>query len=553
MLRSLQIRNYVLIDSLETEFPEGLVIITGQTGAGKSILLGALSLVLGARADASVIAHGGDNCVVEAEFSIADPSGSVASLLDEHGVEYDGSCIIVRRVVASSGRSRCFVNDCPVPASLLQSLSGYLVDIHSQHQSLSLADKRFQMSVLDLYAANAGLLEQCRSAWKTVQSLEKSLAESRERLEELRREKDYNSARFEMLDKAAIREGELEELEQMQRKLANAEQIHECLSSVRSLIGDGPEEESLSAAMKDASRLLTRCSRFVPELGPLQERLESARIEVEDILSEIVSIDEDVPRSGDKLAEVEARMSLLYELFTKFGCRTEGELVERREFYARALFDSTALEEETERLQAALDSARKGHEALCAQLAASRRKAAPLFSSSISDSIHYLELDNARFSVELTASAPGPDGSDAIRFLFSSNPSVAPADVAKCASGGELSRIMLCLKAMMARYTGMPTLIFDEIDTGVSGSAASKMGSMICSMGNDMQVFAITHLPQVASRGKAHFLVSKDSGHSTVRLLGKDERVMEIARLLSGESITSEAVANAKALLSEGS
>jgi len=550
MLHSLHISNYVLIDSLDTSLPEGLIIITGQTGAGKSILLGAVSLVLGAKADASVISPGADSCVVEGEFVFDEAPEGLLQIMEEQDMDWDGRSLLIRRVVAASGRSRCFVNDCPVPAAVLQSMAGYLIDIHSQHQSLALADRRFQMSVLDHYAGNMELLARSRESWKRILSLRSELAACQERLSRLREEKEYNNARFEVLDKAKIREGELEELEQLQKKLANAEEIHESLSEIRALV-DASDGVSVSAALKDAVRLLSRSSKFVPELSALETRLESARLEIEDILSEVVSIDEGVPDSGDKLSEVEGRMSLIYDLFTKFGCRTEGELLERRGEYEQALFDSGALEDEAARLGAALEAAQAAHSALCAELAASRRRAAPSFASSIEQSVRFLELDSAVFFVELSDAPEGPDGADSVRFMFSSNPGVPAAEIAKCASGGEMSRIMLSLKAMMAQYTGMPTLIFDEIDTGVSGSAADKMGQMICRMGRDMQVFAITHLPQVASRGNAHFVVSKDGGHSTMRLLSDEERVQEIARLLSGSQITPEAVANAKSLLAQ--
>ncbi len=550
MLRSLHISHYVLIGSLDVSFPEGLVIITGQTGAGKSILLGALSLALGAKADASVISPGADSCVVEAEFSTGDPA--VEELLREADVETDaGGILLIRRVVSSSGRSRSFINDCPVTVQLLSALSSHLIDIHSQHQSLLLTDKAFQLSVLDHFAGNSARLESCREAYRELLRLRDSLASTRERLSRLSEERDYNTARFETLEKARIRDGELEELEQQQRRLANSGEIKEALEAARSLL-EGPEGQSVPAALKDASRHISKAARFVPGLEPLSGRLDSARIELEDILSEVESADERTPVSEDALAAVEERMAMIYDLFTRYSCRTEAELLEKKEAYERALFDSTALEDEAAALEKAVSAQERLYEGICAELSESRSKAAPQFAGAITESLRFLELESAVFGVCLSPAKASAVGTDAVNFLFSASGG-DPVDVAKCASGGEISRIMLCLKAMLARFKGMPTMVFDEIDTGVSGSAADRMGQMICSMGRDMQVVAITHLPQVAAKGDAHFLVTKDESGSGLHLLDRDGRVLELARLLSGSRITPEAVANAESLLKEAS
>ena len=545
MLRSLLIRHYVLIDSLEVAFPEGLIIITGQTGAGKSILLGALSLALGAKGDASVISEGADNCVVEAEVSVTDPQ--VDEMLAEHDIELEGQTLLVRRVVSASGRSRSFINDCPVPVQLLQALSSRLVDVHSQHQSLSLSDKSFQMAVLDRYAGNAELLDDCRKTWKQLQDLGARAESVRGRLQRLAADREYNESRFSVLDKAGLREGELAELEQTQKQMAGAEQILSSLGEVRSLL-DPPDGVSVPASLKEASRLLEKTSRLVPSLSQLSSRMDSVRIELEDILSEVESAGESVSLSPERLEEVESRMALIYDLFNRFSCRTEAELIERKEEYSRALFDSSSLEDELAALEASIKTCRARHAEICRALADSRRKAAPALAAEIESSLHFLELDGAVFSIALSDAPAGAGGSDAVTFLFSASGS-APADVSRCASGGEISRIMLCLKAVMARYAAMPTMVFDEIDTGVSGSAADKMGQMICRMGRDMQVFAITHLPQVAAQGDAHYLVSRENGRSGIRVLEGRDRVGEIARLLSGSSVTAEAVANAEALL----
>ena len=548
MLRSLHIENYVLIDSLDISLPEGLGIITGQTGAGKSILLGALSLLMGAKGDASLISAGAQNCIVEGDFSAP---AALRPILEEAEVEWEDGNLLIRRVLNSSGRSRAFVNDSPVNVQLLQEIASSLVDIHSQHQSLQLADRRFQMSVLDHYAGCAAEVEECHRIWNVIQSETKDLEEVRARLSRLQADKEYNSARFKQLDDAHLRDGELEELDAEQKQLANAESIKETFAAASALLE--PEESmSIEVALKEAERLLGKLSDLVPDTSSLSERLHSSRIEISDIAQSISELDSRISLSQERLEQVEDRMGELYGLMQKHGCANVAELIEARERYAEALFDSTSLEEKAAGIEKQIAAAKKEHSALCDKIHASRAKAAPGLAAGIQESLRFLELDRAVFTVELSELAPSASGRDAVLFKFSATGS-NPADVSRCASGGEISRIMLSLKALMARYTGMPTMIFDEIDTGVSGSAADKMGQMICKMGENMQVLAITHLPQVAAKGSAHFVVEKsvsgDGSVSSMRRLGDEERVQEIARLLSGERITPEAIANARTLL----
>ncbi len=548
MLRSLHIENYVLIDSLDISLPEGLGIITGQTGAGKSILLGALSLLMGAKGDATQISAGAQNCIVEGEFSAP---GSIRSILEDAEVEWDGGNLLIRRVLNASGRSRSFINDSPVNVQLLQEIASSLVDIHSQHQSLQLSDRRFQMDVLDHFAGCAADVEECNRLWNVILCKTKELEEVRGRLSRLQADKEYNSARFKQLDDAHLRDGELEELDAEQKQLANAESIKENFAAASALLE--PEEGmSVEVALKEAERLLGKLSQLVPDASSLAERLHSSRIEISDIAESIVDLDSRISLSQERLEQVEDRMSLLYGLMQKHGCANVAELLAARERYAEALFDSTALEEKAAALEKEVGDARKEHLSVCTKIHAARAKAAPGLAAGIQESLRFLELDRAVFAVELADAAPSATGSDAVTFKFSSTGS-NPVDVSRCASGGEISRIMLSLKALMARYTGMPTMIFDEIDTGVSGSAADKMGQMICRMGKDMQVLSITHLPQVAAKGRAHFVVEKsisgDGSVSSMRRLSDEERVQEIARLLSGERITPEAIANARTLL----
>ena len=554
MLSRLQVRNFVLIDSLEIDFPEGLIIITGQTGAGKSILLGALSLLMGAKADASMVSEGAENCVVEAEFETDPQNISMRNLLEENEVEWDGGHLIIRRVVNRSGRSRAFVNDSPVPVGVLQDISSQLVDIHSQHQTLMLSDRHFQLDTLDHFAGNSDLRAECASVWRSLQTLRGELKELEQRIARISADKDYNEAQFRQLETASLRDGELEELEEEQKQLANAEEIKTALGAVEEIFAPSSDTPSVDASLKEMERLLSKLGRYIPSATELSQRVDSCRRELDDIYSEVSSLNSKVDMSPERLEIVEDRMSLIYSLMQKHSCQTIAELISARDRLSEVLFDSTALEERREVLEADIRKTENTLTDLASRLHESRVKAALAFAGEMTDSIRGLELPYAVFEVELSDAPVGPSGSDSIIFRFSATGRNA-ADVAKCASGGELSRIMLALKAMRARYTNMPTMIFDEIDTGVSGSVADKMGSMICDMGSYMQVFAITHLPQVAAKGRAHYLVSKEINPATsvavskIERLSDRQRVLEVARMLSGSTLTDAAIANAESLL----
>lgn len=556
MLNRLEIHNYVLIDSLDIEFPEGLVIISGQTGAGKSILLGALSLLGGGKADASMISEGADSCVVEAEFTDVDPK--IRTSVEDAGAEWDDGGLIVRRVVAKSGRSRAFINDCPVTVQTLVGVTSRLFDIHSQHGTLELQNPAYQTDMLDNFAGNGELRAEYCASYSRLQSLnaEKSALESG--AEQLRRERDYNQAQFTQLDSAALKDGELAELEAEQKSLANAEAIQESLCSVSEAFAPSDEElPSLDSLLKESVRSLEKIKEYVPSASSLAERIESSRLELDDVLSEVSSLAERSEASPERLQSVEDRMALIYSLFQKFGVSTEAELIALREKYSLTLADTDNLDGRIASIAAEIKTEEARNLALSDKLTESRKKASGPFSEHIQDMIRSLEMPLSVFVADVSpAQKPGPLGRDNVRFLFSST-GRSPIPVQSCASGGELSRIMLCLKAQMAHFEAMPTLIFDEIDTGVSGSVADKMGSMICSMGKDMQVFAITHLPQVAAKGSAHYLVEKSvsaEGRTTssIRKLSEDERVMEVARMLSGSKISEAAIANAKELLGRG-
>ena len=558
MLSRLQVNNYVLIDSLEIDFPKGLIIITGQTGAGKSILMGALGLVMGAKADASMLSEGAENCVVEAEFEFEPDDSAVMSVLDENEVEWWGERrLIIRRVVSRSGRSRAFVNDSPVSLQALQSITSLLVDVHSQHQTLLLSNKNFQMEMLDYFAGCDWYREDFTLLWSRVSALKNDLKELDARIARMAGEREYNEAQYAQLEKAGLREGELAELEEEQKQLANAEEIKTNLSAVEELFtsaSSAGEALSADAMLKEAEKLLSRVGRFMPEASCLSERVSECRRELDDILSDVVQINSRTELSQSRLEEVEERMSLIYGLLRKHDCADEAELIALKNKLSDALFDSTLLEEKRAELIEEISSYEAELNETALKLHDRRAAAVKDFAEAMTRSVRGLELPYAVFEVELLPTALGPAGSDAVQFRFSASGS-NPVDIAKCASGGELSRIMLALKAMKARYAQMPTMVFDEIDTGVSGSVADKMGSMICDMGAYMQVFAITHLPQVAAKGEAHYLVSKEIDPATskavtsIKKLSHEERVMEVARMLSGSVLTDAAIANAKSLL----
>ena len=555
MLTRLQVRNYVLIDSLEIDFPEGLIIITGQTGAGKSILLGALSLVMGAKADAAMVTEEADNCVVEAEFDTEDKA--LQSLLEDNEVEWEDGHLTIRRVVNRSGRSRAFVNDSPVPVSVLQEISSGLVDIHSQHQTLLLSDKAFQLDMLDHYAGTVGLRGDCARLWKELGALRTEIKDIEARIARVAGEREYNEAQLRQLEAAALREGELPELEEEQNQLANAEEIKSCLSMAEELFtsaSSAGEVLSVDASLKEAGRALVKVGRYVPAASELAERVDSCRRELDDILSEISSMNSHTDLSESRLEEVENRMSLLYGLMQKHSCRDMAELIAIRDSLADSLSDSSALVEKKAELLEKIGKVEDEINGVAAGLHSARAAAAGTFAEKIALSIREMELPYAVFEVILENAPLSATGTDRIEFRFSAS-GRNPVDIARCASGGEMSRIMLALKSMMARYAQMPVMIFDEIDTGVSGSVADRMGSVICEMGEFMQVFAITHLPQVAAKGAAHYLVSKEIDPATSKAVSKitrlsdEQRVLEVARMLSGSVVTDAAVANARSLL----
>ena len=558
MLKSLHVKNYVLIDSLDIDFPEGLVIVTGQTGAGKSIMIGALAMVCGAKADVSVIGDRADSCVIEAGFDMGDSDLQLKGKVEDSGAEWDGGSLLVRRVISRSGRSRAFINDCPVSLQVLASVSSHLLDIHSQHQTLLLSDRKFQLGMLDSFAGDADLLGDFRKTWERYISLRSELEDVTATIEKSAAEQEYNGAVLQQIEEARLVPGELENLEAEQKKLANAGDIKSALCSIESAFsGDfGGETQSVSSLLKTVHRNLERLSPYIDEARELSSRVESCRLELDDIYSEISEINSSIDASPERLQAVEERISLIYGLMQRHSCRSVDELLLLKKSLSGAISGLSDLRERKTAIEKEIEAVRSDLQSKSDSLHAAREKAAPALSEAIMEKLHFQELPFSVFRVDLEPADMSATGSDAVTFRFSST-GKDPVDVAKCASGGELSRIMLSIKAVMSRFRKMPTMIFDEIDTGVSGSVADRMGALICEMGKYMQVFAITHLPQVAAKGSAHYLVSKtidpesSRAETKIEKLSEDQRVLEVARMLSGSTLTDAAIANAKDLLKD--
>ena len=536
MLSRLSISNYALISSLDITFPDGLVIITGETGAGKSILLGALSLVLGKRADSSVFCDNTRNCVVEAEFH------------DKSGEEY-----ILRRVITPAGRSRSFLNDEPVSLADLAAISNRIIDIHGQHQHLLLTDPDYRLGVIDHFAGTAPLLDEYKKIYDEYTAVEDEAASLEKSIAEEERDAEYRQFQLHKLQEAALVSGEMETLEQEQKALAHAEDIRTGLDAAYACLN--PHDISVSQLLKDAATRLSKFAAWDDRLESLAARLESSRIEISDIEREIEDISSSVTVSPQRLDEVEERMSLIYSLERKHGCADVDELIALRDSLATALGGTEQMLDRLSALRQRQQELGTQREALARRLSEQRRAASGSLSEALQEAVRSLEMPHAVFRAEISGKGRlTATGGDNLDFMFSANGEQSLRDISKVASGGELSRVMLALKGLLARYTSMPTMIFDEIDTGVSGRIADKMGNMIGRMGQNMQIMAITHLPQIASKKGAHYLVYKEFGpdgkaSTGIRRIEGEERVMEVARMLSGSELTPAAVENARELL----
>lgn len=553
MLKSLAISNYALIDNLEISFPDGLVIITGETGAGKSILLGAISLLLGAKADKDILKDNSKNCVVEALFTIT-PDHETEALFAENSLELSDE-ILIRRVVSPNGRTRSFLNDDPVSFKFLKELSEKIIDIHAQHEHLLIGNSNFQLSVLDSYAGNTKLLIEYRELLDSLRFKEKELAAIREKAANDDAEAEYNQFRFNQLNEANLTPGQLEEIESEYKILSNAGEIKGSLYEIIQMLN--PHELSIVQTLKEVFSHLDKAGDSLPQAKQISERVESCRIELKEAELEIVKLAESISINPERALQLENRISLIFDLLQKFRVKTVEELIAVKEDLAGKLGTTIENKEKIAALQKEIEELMRLMQGKASDLTASRKEASKGFAQEIEGRIKELEMPFARFSVQInTANEYGINGKESIDFLFSANKDMPMRELSRIASGGELSRIMLCLKALMAKGKEMPTLIFDEIDSGVSGSIADRMGILIGELSENMQLFTITHLPQIASKGNFHLLVYKDEDSggtisSKIKQIDGQERVMEIARMLSGTELTQAAVANAKDFLKQ--
>jgi len=551
MLSSLTISNYILIDNLEIDFPEGLIIITGETGAGKSILIGALNLLLGSKADSAVIKDQSKNCIVEGTFKI-DENPEITTLLNENSID-PANEIIIRRVISPNGKSRSFINDEPASLPFLKDISRKLIDIHAQHQQLLLSDSRFQLSVLDSFAGSGKILEEYQRKYLSLKELEKEKEDLASNIAKFEEESEYNRFQLDQLESAKLIEGELEEMEAEFKILSHAEEIK--LSIDRMLMLLTPHDTSFIQSLKEMAVISTKISANFPVINSISERIENSRIEIRDIEQELQVLSESVSVSPEKTAIMEERISMIYDLLQKHHVAKVEELIEIRESLKTKLLSSDNLNEKLSELKDKISGSRQDMESCADRLSSKRAGAVKRFSEAMTTRIRNLEMPHAVFDLLFEKEALyGVSGCDRVEFLFSANSNIAPKEISKAASGGELSRAMLSLKAIMAKGIGMPTMIFDEIDSGVSGSIADKMGNLIDELSQNMQIFAITHLPQIASKGNYHLLVHKEVNHlgnteSKIMKITADERIKEIARMLSGSELTSEAIENAKVFL----
>ncbi len=538
MLKSLAVSNYALIENLEIDFPEGFIIITGETGAGKSILMGAIALLFGGRADLSVIKNKEKNCVVEALFEL------------EAGKE-----ITLRRVLSPNGKSRSFVDDEPVSAATLKELSENLVDIHAQHQHLLLADSGFQLSVLDSFAGNGELLQRYAAEYGLLSELTTRYNSLSSKIAKEEAESDYIRFQLSQLNEAKLHSGELGELEEELRILSNAGSIKSSLFNISNLISPEGAELSLLQNLKEAVAICSRISSEYKSAGALQERIESCRVELKDIEQEVRAKAESVNVNPERAALVEERLSLLYTLLKKHHVDTVDELIGIMEDLEQKSGITTEHRIELEKLEEEMRGCTERRNSLAAQLHARRIEASERFIEKMTSSVRELEMPHAMFKIEISGLQQyNITGSDNVTYFFSANKNIPPRELAKVASGGELSRIMLCLKALMATGKGMPSMIFDEIDSGVSGSIADKMGNLLDELSKKMQIFAITHLPQIACKGNCHLLVYKEidgtgTTKTNIKEIHGEERVTEVARMLSGAELTEASIANARVLL----
>lgn len=547
MLRHLTVENYALIERLDMTLSPRLNIITGETGAGKSILLGALGLVLGERADIATLKESGKGCVVEGTFEIG--AYHLESFFEERDLEWAEETII-RRVITPAGKSRAYVNDLPVQLSVLKELGSRLIDIHSQHHSLMLADEGFRLSLVDALAQNRAIREEYSVLYGALRQAERDLAELRARVEAAMRDKEYVEFQYNQLASLKLRDGELDELESEQRLLDNVERITEALSEGGNLLDE--DENGVLARLKSIENYFLRVREVYEPAEEIAERVRGALVELKDVAALLGEQRERVDGNPQRAAEVVDRIDAIYTLFRKHGVESVSELIALEEEYGQKLGLIVDADSELAALESEVKESRERAQKCAKKLTESRQRAAKVLSEKTVEMLRRLGMEHSTFLCNVAPQeALTPSGGDEVSFLFSSTTKFQPQPLERVASGGECSRVMLCLKALVADKMEMPTIIFDEIDTGISGRIADVTGQIIAELSEGRQVVNITHLPQVASKGDTHFKVYKDSGdgRTHIRLLTPEERIEEVASMLSGADVTEAALAQARQLI----
>ncbi len=553
MLKQLSVKNYILIDELDIRLEKGLGIITGETGAGKSIILGALGLMLGQRADVGELLDKKKKCIIEGVFDVR--AYQMKTFFEEKELDYADECTI-RREINPEGKSRAFVNDTPVNLTTLKELSSRLVDIHSQHESLLLGNRSFQLNVLDAYSGNQDLLKSYKLNFTSWKQAEKTYLTLLDEEAKSKSDFDYLNFQFNEISALKLKEGEQVSLEFEQQKLEHGEEIVEQLNRSVMMIRDG--DENVIAQLSLVHQLLQGIKKFDDQFETQSDRLQSVLIELKDIHAELEDAIGKLQLDPKRLEEVNERLSFIYNLQKKHRLQTIEELLQFEDELSQKLQRISSFEDEILRLKKEVDDKKSTLLKSGNALTSSRKKAIPALEKEVTQQLSELAMPHAVLRIALIEENENiftADGMEKIQFLFSANKGGDFKELAKVASGGEMSRLMLCIKSIMARLTAMPTVIFDEIDTGISGETAARVGTILKQMAKDHQVLAITHLPQIASKGNTHFLVYKEVKKSTtrsqLRILNEEERLNEIARMLSGEVLTDAALDNARVLLSQ--
>lgn len=549
MITSLSIENFALIEKLSVSFSDGFSVITGETGAGKSILLGALGLVLGKRADLNSLKNKEEKCIIEAHFQIKNYN--LKSFFEANDLDYEDETII-RREILPSGKSRAFINDTPVNLNELQDLSNYLIDIHSQHQTQELSDDGVQFQIIDSVASNFDLISDYSLKLKEYKKSKSNLKSKSELLQSVLKEQDYNTFLLEELLSANLKSGEQEELEVQYEKLNNVEFIKENL--VKSLALANEEQIGVLENLKEIKLSFQKIANFSPEYNQLFERISSVLIEFDDVEKELSQLSENLFSDPEELDLINQKLQFIYTLQKKHQVNSVDELLAIQNDLDNKVVSVTTLESEIATIEKSIQEIEIQLNDIANKIHNNRAEAVPVLTDKLAAILEQLGMANARFNIQLTVKEEFyTNGKDEIQFLFSANKGSDFGLLKKVASGGEMSRIMLAVKSVLSQYSKLPTIIFDEIDTGVSGEIAHKMGEIMKSMSENMQVFAITHLPQIAGKGKDHFKVYKvikeNQTQSELKLLSNDERVIEIAQMLSGSTISDSALNHAKELL----